>query len=61
MMEDVYIIKIGGDTLNNEAGLKKCIAACAESGKNLILIHGGGKKVTELASKLEIPQQIMPV
>lgn len=58
-MEDVYIIKIGGDTLNNEVGLQKCIAACAESGKKLILIHGGGKKVTELASKLEIPQQMI--
>ena len=58
-MKDLYIIKIGGDTLNNEAALQRCIKTCAESGKNIILIHGGGKKVTELAQKLDIPQQMI--
>lgn len=58
-MENLYIIKIGGDTLNNPAALEKCIQACASSGKKLILIHGGGKKVTELASRLDIPQQMI--
>ena len=58
-MQDLFIIKIGGDTLNSGVSLQSCIKACAESGKNIILIHGGGKKVTELAAKLEIPQQMI--
>ncbi|MEN2434823.1 acetylglutamate kinase [Weeksellaceae bacterium A-14] len=58
-MQDLFIIKIGGDTLNSPEILEKCIKACAKSGKNIILNHGGGKKVTELASKLGIQQQII--
>ncbi len=58
-MEDLFIIKIGGDTLNNESSLKNCISAISESGKNVILVHGGGKKVTELADKLGIQQQMI--
>lgn len=58
-MKDLYIIKIGGDTLNNKASLEACIKSCAESGKNIILVHGGGKKVTELASRLEILQHMI--
>lgn len=58
-MKDLFIIKIGGDTLNNEGALQSCIKACSESGKNIILVHGGGKKVTELASKLGIKQQMI--
>ncbi|MGV2488297.1 UNVERIFIED_CONTAM: acetylglutamate kinase, partial [Bacillus mycoides] len=58
-MKNLYIIKIGGDTLNSEISLQNCIKACSKSGKNIILVHGGGKKVTELASKLDIPQQMI--
>lgn len=58
-MNDLFIIKIGGDTLNNNMNLQSCIKACAESGKKIILIHGGGKKVTELALKLGIQQQMI--
>lgn len=58
-MKELFIIKIGGDTLNNEVSLQNCIKSCAESGKSIILIHGGGKKVTELAQKLDIPQQMI--
>ena len=58
-MKDLYIIKIGGDTLNNEVSLQTCLQSCASSGKNIILVHGGGKKVTELAATLGIPQQMI--
>ncbi len=58
-MKKLYIIKIGGDTLNSEASLQSCIKACSESEKNIILVHGGGKKVTELAGKLGIEQQMI--
>ena len=58
-MEDLFIVKIGGDTLNNSEKLQKCIQDCAESGRKIILVHGGGKKVTELAGKLGVQQQMI--
>lgn len=58
-MEDLFIVKIGGDTLNHPQKLQKCIQDCAESGQKIILVHGGGKKVTDLAGKLGIQQQMV--
>lgn len=58
-MEDLFIIKIGGETISSKETLLNCLKAIAVSGKKLILVHGGGKKVTELAQKLEIPQQMI--
>lgn len=58
-MEDLFIIKIGGETLSSKETLLNCLKAIAASEKKVILVHGGGKKVTELAQKLEIPQQMV--
>lgn len=58
-MKELYIIKIGGETLNDPEALERCISTCAQSGKNIILVHGGGKKVSELATQLNIPQQMI--
>ncbi len=58
-MKNLYIIKIGGDTLNNETSLQSCIQSIADSGEKVILVHGGGKKVTEHASKLGIEQKMI--
>ncbi|AYO57673.1 acetylglutamate kinase [Chryseobacterium sp. 6424] len=58
-MEDLFIIKIGGETLSSKETLQNCLMAIAACGKKVILVHGGGKKVTELAQKLEIPQQMV--
>ena len=58
-MKNLYIIKIGGDTLNSEASLQSCIKACSESEKNIILVHGGGKSATKMAESIGlIPQMI---
>lgn len=58
-MENLYIIKIGGETINKESSLNSCISALANSGKNIILVHGGGKRATEVADKLGIHQQMV--
>lgn len=58
-MEDLYVIKIGGETINSKDSLKACLKAISTTGKKVILVHGGGKKVTELAQKLFIPQQMV--
>ena len=58
-MEDLFIIKIGGETIGNKEALKSCLEAIATSGQKIILVHGGGKKVTEFAGKLAIPQEMI--
>ena len=58
-MEDLFIIKIGGETINKSETLKICLKAIAAFGQKIILVHGGGKKVTELAQKLQVPQQMV--
>lgn len=58
-MEDLFIIKIGGETIGSKEILLNLLKAIVVSGKKVILVHGGGKKVTELAQKLEIPQQMI--
>lgn len=58
-MKDLFIVKIGGETINSKETLQSVLKSIAESGKNIILVHGGGKKVTELAQKLGIPQQMV--
>ncbi len=59
MEHEFYIVKIGGDTLNDADRLKACLQACVNSQKSIILVHGGGKKVTELAQKLGIETQMV--
>lgn len=58
-MEDLLIIKIGGETIGNKDALQSCLKAISNSGQKIILVHGGGKKVTELAKILSIPQNMI--
>jgi len=55
-MEELAVIKIGGETLDDQAALDRVLAAVASSGKRIVLVHGGGRQVTELAGRLGIPQ-----
>lgn len=58
-MEDLFIIKIGGETLSDEAILKSCLKVIAEYGKKAVLVHGGGKKVTQIAQIMGVEQQML--
>ncbi len=58
-MDDLFVIKIGGETINHQHALENCLKAISTSDKKIILVHGGGKKVTELAQSLNIPQQMI--
>ncbi len=58
-MEDLYIIKIGGETLGNPTELSDCLEVLAKIDKKVILVHGGGRKVSDLATQLGIPQQLV--
>ena len=42
-MESLYVIKIGGNIVDNPALLTTCLQAFAQVKGQAILIHGGGK------------------
>lgn len=53
-MEKLFIVKIGGNVLDNEAALQSFLKDFAVIGDRKILIHGGGKIATRLGEKLGI-------
>jgi acetylglutamate kinase len=57
-MEDLYVIKIGGNIIDDDALLSVFLKKFASVRSKKILVHGGGKLATRLAEKLGIPQQL---
>jgi acetylglutamate kinase len=57
--EPLYVIKIGGNIIDDEAKLKPFLSAFAEVEGKKILIHGGGKLATKLAAELGVEQQLI--
>ena len=57
MKEKLYIIKIGGNIIDDEEKLDSFLKSFAALKEKRILIHGGGKLATSLAKDLNIPQQ----
>lgn len=53
-MGKLFIIKIGGNVLDNPAALKAFLADFASIKANKILIHGGGKIATKIGDQLGI-------
>lgn len=58
-MEPLYVIKIGGNVIDDPAKLSLFIDSFAEVDGQKILVHGGGKLATELAEKLGVQQQMI--
>ena len=56
-MDKLFIIKIGGDIINDEEKLSPFLKTFAAIKEKKVLIHGGGKLATKLADDLGIPQQ----
>lgn len=58
-MEQLFVIKIGGNIIDDENKLSSFLKDfVAISGKK-ILIHGGGKLATRLAEQMNVPQQMV--
>lgn len=53
-MEKLFIIKIGGNVLDNKEALQSFLEAFASIDGRKILIHGGGKLATRLGDQLGI-------
>lgn len=58
-MEQLYIIKIGGNIVDDEKLLSQFLHAFAQLKGNRILIHGGGKLATRMAETMGIKQQLV--
>jgi len=57
--ETVFIIKIGGNIIDDEKKLSSFLRDFSEIGDKKILVHGGGKLATQLAERLGIKQTLV--
>lgn len=58
-MEQLFVIKISGNIVDDEAKLSLFLKSFAIFPQKKILVHGGGKLATKLAVQLNIPQQMI--
>lgn len=58
-MEKLNIIKIGGNIIDDELQLEEFVYTLATLNEPFILVHGGGKLATDLATDLNIPQEMI--
>ncbi len=56
--QKLFVIKIGGSLIDNEENLANFLEQFASIKSLKILFHGGGKLASDLAEKLNIPQQM---
>ncbi len=59
MKESLYIIKIGGNIIDDELKLSSFLESFAAIEGKKILVHGGGKLATQLATQLGVEQTIL--
>ncbi|MEO8582778.1 MAG: acetylglutamate kinase [Flavitalea sp.] len=58
-MNKLYVIKIGGNIIDDASNLSSFLKEFANLPGKKILVHGGGKRATRLADQLGIPQQMV--
>jgi len=57
--EMLYVIKVGGNVIEDETKLDSFLQSFSGIKENKILIHGGGKLATLLAKQLSVNQQLI--
>jgi acetylglutamate kinase len=58
-MDKLFVIKIGGNIIEDDEKLSSFLQSFASIKENKILVHGGGKLATKLAEDLGFPQQMI--
>lgn len=58
-MQTLYVVKIGGNIIDNHEKLKGFLKLFAAIKEPKILVHGGGKLATQMAGQLGIQQQMI--
>ena len=59
MKPELSIVKIGGNVIENPGELNKFLELFSTLSNPKILVHGGGKKATEIGQKLGVPAKIV--
>ncbi len=59
MKPKLYVVKIGGNVIDNPDALRSFLESFAALKGNRILLHGGGKIATQVAEKLGIPTEMV--
>lgn len=58
-MDKLYVIKIGGNIIDDESKLPAFLRDFASLDGKKVLVHGGGKLATRMAEKMGVPQQLV--
>lgn len=58
-MQQLYIIKIGGNIIDDEEKLSAFLDKFSAIKEKKILVHGGGKLATRVAEAMGVPQQMI--
>jgi acetylglutamate kinase len=58
-MDKLFVIKIGGNIIDNDEALADFLEQFAGLEGRKILVHGGGKLATRMAERLDIPQTMI--
>jgi len=58
-MDKLYIIKIGGQVIDQPEKLKAFLKDFAAVPGKKMLVHGGGKLATQMAEQMQVPQQMV--
>lgn len=58
-MNQLFVIKVGGNIIDDDASLEHFLEAFAKLRGKKILVHGGGKLATKLAAELGIKQTMV--
>lgn len=58
-MDKLFIIKIGGNIIDDESKLSSFLEGFSAIGHKKILVHGGGKLATRVADKLGVAQKLV--
>src|SRR6478736_8206000 len=58
-MQKLFIIKIGGNVIDDEAKLQEFLKSLSKIKENKILVHGGGKVATEISKGLGIEAKMV--
>jgi len=58
-MAELFVIKIGGNIIDDEVKLSSFLQSFAAIEDKKILVHGGGKLATKLAEKMGVEQKLI--
>ncbi len=58
-MDNLFVIKIGGNIIDDKEKLSSFLKGFVSIKEKKILVHGGGKLAADVAQQLNIPQQLI--